>query len=72
MYAAKDDGRAPRAARRSDPSRIAPPSCTDPPFPDADVEPEEAAAALATWVESIDRSAPCRFFDLMGDGTLDW
>jgi NAD(P)-dependent dehydrogenase (short-subunit alcohol dehydrogenase family) len=40
--------------------------------PDADTEPHQAAAALVTWVESIDRSAPSRLFDLMGQTTLDW
>ncbi len=40
--------------------------------PDADTEPAQAAAALVTWVESIDRSAPCRLLDLMNHETLDW
>ena len=40
--------------------------------PDAHTEPHRAAAALADWVESIDRSAPCRFVDLMDQGILDW
>jgi len=40
--------------------------------PDADTEPAEAAAALVTWVESIDRSAPCQLLDLMGHENLDW
>jgi NAD(P)-dependent dehydrogenase (short-subunit alcohol dehydrogenase family) len=45
---------------------------TDVAPPDADTEPEQAAAALATWVESVDRSAPCRIVDLMDHGVLDW
>jgi NAD(P)-dependent dehydrogenase (short-subunit alcohol dehydrogenase family) len=40
--------------------------------PDADTEPERAAVALVAWIESIDRSAPSRLFDLMGQTTLDW
>jgi NAD(P)-dependent dehydrogenase (short-subunit alcohol dehydrogenase family) len=40
--------------------------------PDADTEPAQAAAALVTLVESIDRSAPCRLLDLMNHETLDW
>ena len=40
--------------------------------PDADTDPEQAAAALVSWVESIDRSAPCRFVDLLGQGVFDW
>ena len=40
--------------------------------PDADVDPDEAAEALAGWIDRIDERTPCGFHDLMGKGLIEW
>ena len=39
---------------------------------DADTEPRVAAERLAQWLESVDRAADCRLYDLMGADILPW
>lgn len=39
---------------------------------DADTEPQEAARALADWVERIDERTRCGLYDLMGEKYLEW
>ena len=39
---------------------------------DADTSPNEAAVALADWIERVGPETPCVLHDLMGGGHLDW
>ena len=40
--------------------------------PDADTEPEAAAAKLFDWINRTDESTPFAFYDLMNDAVLPW
>jgi NAD(P)-dependent dehydrogenase (short-subunit alcohol dehydrogenase family) len=40
--------------------------------PDADVDPGDAANALANWVEQVDHHTMFGFYDLMSGSMLDW
>jgi NAD(P)-dependent dehydrogenase (short-subunit alcohol dehydrogenase family) len=40
--------------------------------PDADTEPQEAARALADWIDRVDPQTACGLYDLMGDRYLAW
>jgi NAD(P)-dependent dehydrogenase (short-subunit alcohol dehydrogenase family) len=39
---------------------------------DADTSPRDAATRFADWVQSLDRTAPCGCYDLMGGGLIEW
>lgn len=39
---------------------------------DADTEPRVAAVRLADWLESVDREAECRLYDLMEGSVIPW
>lgn len=40
--------------------------------PDADTMPEEAAKKMFEWIEQLDNSYKCKFYDLMGETTIEW
>lgn len=39
---------------------------------DADVDPSDAARALADWAAALPRNAPCALYDVMDDDVIDW
>lgn len=40
--------------------------------PDADTPPEKAAQKLFEWINHVDASFTCEFYDLMNDSTIEW
>ena len=40
--------------------------------PDADVDPCDAATALADWIDHVDAQLVCGFHDVMGGGLIEW